>query len=42
VEAKGAVDSQAAVQVQAKSKVTYEGFASVKTVIAGGVCEDRY
>ena len=29
-------------KTRAKSKVTYEGFASVKTAIAGGVCEDRY
>ena len=34
VEAKGAVDSQAAVQVEAKSKVMCGGFASVKTAIA--------
>ena len=34
VEAKGAVDSQAVVQVEAKSKVMCGGFASVKTAIA--------
>jgi hypothetical protein len=34
VEAKSAVDSQAAVQVEAKSKVMCGGFASVKTAIA--------
>ena len=37
VEAKGAVDSQAAVQVEAKSKVMCGGFASVKTAIAESV-----
>ena len=34
MEAKGAVDSQAAVQVEAKSKVICGGSASVKTAIA--------
>jgi hypothetical protein len=37
-----ALESKVAVQVHAKSKVTYGGIASVKTAIAGGVCEDCY
>ena len=41
-EAVAALESKVAVQVLAKSKVIYGGIASVKTAIAGGVCEDRY